>query len=204
MGLFLAASGIIGANRPAVEQGIAKFAVNHDGTFERCHGTTDDPDIAVISGAEANTTVLYPQEFVDGNEVSQFLSQELQKPVFSFHIHDGDLWMFILFNQGQRISQFNPVPDYWEQLPPHERAEWSSDANVVSRCVPGIEADSIQNYLVEWTDDLLSRNTKAYPEDECEYGVDWQMADFMQRIGLTYPVRDDGTIDGQTYRLQIR
>jgi len=51
---------------------------------------------------------------LEWDESSAFLSRELQAPVFSFHIHDGDLWMYILHVNGLAVDQFNPVPDYWD------------------------------------------------------------------------------------------
>lgn len=42
---------------------------------------------------------------------------------------------------------------------------------------------------------------KAYPDDEFGMGDCWQMADFMRKLGLPYPISDDGTILGVTYRL---
>jgi hypothetical protein len=203
MGLFLAASGVIGADSTAVERSVGSFATAHGGTFEPRSGTTDDPGIAVISQGGPNTTVLYPRGFMGWDDLSEHLSKELGVPVFSFHIHDGDLWMFVLFNRGARVAQFNPAPDYWDELEPEEKASWAGDADTVSRHVPGVSADSIRKYFVEWTEEIMSGGQKAYPDDEYPYGSDWQLTDFMRRLGLRYPVRPDGTPDGRTFRLRV-
>jgi hypothetical protein len=204
VGLFLAASGVIGADSAAVERSIGSFANAHGGTFESRAGRPDDPKLAIIAQCGPNTTVLYPRGFIGWDELSQHLSKELQLPVFSFHIHDGDLWMFILFDKGDKVTQFNPIPEYWEELDPQEKASWAGDAQAVCQHVRGLTPDSIKNYLVEWTEDVELSGRKAYADDEFAYGNDWQLTDFMRRVGLQYPDRNDSTLDGQTFRLRVR
>jgi hypothetical protein len=204
MGLFLAASGIVEADSSAVEHSVGSFANAHGGTFEPRSGTTDDPNIAVITQGGPNTTILYPREFMGWDALSQYLSKDLQAPVFAFHIHDSDLWMFVLFDKGETVTQFNPIPEYWEELDPREKATWAGDARAVCQHIPGVSIDSIKNYFVEWTGHIGGSGQKAYPDDEFAYGVDWQMTDFMRRVGLKYPVGNNGTPDGKTFRLRIR
>lgn len=204
MGLFLAGSGIVGRDSTAVESSLANFASTNAGAFEKRVGTTDDPNIGVMAAGGQNTTILYPRDFMFWDDLSQHLSKELQAPVFSFHIHDGDLWMFVLFDKGEWVDAFNPLPDYWEELDPAERTRWTGDALAVCRCVPGLNPASIKNYFVEWTPELEDSRTKAYPDDEFPYGSDWQLTDFMRRVGLRYPLRDDGNPDGPTFYLRVR
>jgi hypothetical protein len=158
----------------------------------------------VITESGPNTTILYPSQFMFSEESSQHISKDLQVPVFSFHIHDGDLWMFILFDNGERATQFNPIPEYWGELDPQEKFAWAGDVERLTRLVPGLSADAIRNYFVEWTVDIVASSRKAYPDDSFEYGVDWQLTDFMRRVGLKYPVRDDGSLAGETFRLRVR
>ena len=204
MGLFLSASGVIGADSVVVERSVGTFVKTKNGTFESRSGTTEDPNIAVITQGDKNTTILHPREFMEWDELSQHLSKDLQAPVFSFHIHDGDLWMFLLFDKGEMITQFNPIPDYWGELDPSAKASWSGDAEAVCLRVPGLSPDSIKNCFVEWTEEVSENGGKAYSDDEFEYGTDWQLTDFMRRVGLKYPIRNDGTPDGQTFHLRIR
>ncbi len=204
MGLFLAASGVIGADSAAVERSLDSIASARGGTFEPSSGTNNDPNIAVITQGGPNTTIRYPREFTYWDEVSQLLSKDLHVPVFSFHIHDGDLWMFVLFRNGETVVQFNPIPEYWEELDPEVKASWAGDAQVVCQHIPGLSPDSIKNYFVEWTEEVADGGRKAYPDDEFPYGIDWQLTDFMRRVGLKYPIRDDGSPEGNTFRLRIR
>lgn len=204
MGLFLAASGIIGADGAAVERSVAVFADTHAGTFEPCDDTTNAPDIAVITQGGPNTTLLHPSDFMHCEALSQHLSKDLQGPVFSLHIHDGDLWFFVLFAKGEEVAKFNPIPEYWEELDSQEKAAWAGDAQVVCQYIADLSPEAIRNYFVEWTEPLSGSGQKAYPDDEFAYGSEWQLTDFMRRVGLKYPVGDDGKPDGKTFRLRVR
>lgn len=204
MGLFLSASGVLSPDGNAVRNAIASYVAATGGTFERRAGTTNDRNIGVMQASESTTTVLYPDGFSDWDDLSKFLSVELKRPVFSFHIHDGDLWMFVAFNDGKEVAWFNPIPDYWEQVDDEERNRWAGNAQSVASLVPGLAAGSIERYFVPWTEDVLAAVQKSYDDDEFAIGVDWQLIDFMRRLGFVYPLDDAGTPTGETFYLKIR
>ncbi|MBN1764645.1 MAG: hypothetical protein JW860_05255 [Sedimentisphaerales bacterium] len=199
MGLFLALSGVIGAASSEVQEALADFARVRSGRFELAPGATDDPAIGVITVEGANTSVLYPAGFCEWDDASRHISRQLYKPVFSLHIHDDDLWMYVLFNNGQVAGCFNPVPQYWQELDPREKAVWKGDPEQVAHLVPGLSPDRIANYYVEWNLEN-TQDVKAYPEDEFTMGDCWQMCDFMNKIGLVFPLADDGAPLGRTFR----
>ncbi len=121
MGLFLALSGVVGAGPEEVKSSLSGFAQSHGGEFEFAEGIADDPNIGVITRDGSNTTVVYPDGFCEWNEASKYLSRTLKKTVFSLHIHDDDLWMFVLFHNGNEMSWFNPITDYWKELTREEK-----------------------------------------------------------------------------------
>lgn len=199
MGLFIALSGVIGATSDDVIEALSDFAQSQHGGFELAEGTTDDPNIGLITTDGPNTTVMYPDGFCEWDDVSKALSERLAKPVFSLHIHDGALWMFVLFQHGEEVGCFNPVPGYWEELLPEERKRWEGDAALISELIPSVPTEAITKYFVEW--DLDDEDpSKAYPDDEFTICDCWQMCDFMKRIGLEYPMGDDGSITGKAFR----
>jgi len=200
MGLFLALSGVIDANADEVKAALSEFAELQSGGFEEAEGTTDTPNISVLTSNGRNATVFYPNGFFEWDDASKYISQKLARPVFSLHIHDGDLWMFVLFRDGNEIGQFNPIPDYWEKLSPEERVKWKGDPFLIADVVPGVSIESIAKYFVEW--DLEAEDPpRAYPDDEFSFGDCWQLCDFMKKSGLEYPVGDDGSIKGETFKL---
>jgi hypothetical protein len=199
MGEFIALSGIVGAESSEVKMALSEYGRNSSGGFEPAEGTPGDSNIGLITRKGPNTTVMYPNGFCEWDDVSRFLSEKLSKPVFSLHIHDGDLWMFVLFRDGKEVGWFNPIPEYWEELSADARGKWRGDASLIASLIPSVSPDSISKYFVEW--DLDNENSdKAYPDDEFVTGDRWQMCDFMNKIGLDYPMPSDGALHGETFR----
>jgi len=199
MGLFLSMSGIIGKSETEVEICLRKYAENNSGGLENAELDHLDDNFCVISENKNNTTIFYPYGFLEWDDISIFISAELKCPVFSFHIHDGDLWMYLLYNNGKVIDQFNPIPDYWDDnLSDKEIAEQKGNAKLISELIPNVKIEDIDKYLVRWN--LEDDEWRAYPDDEFE-NIDWQVVDFMKKVGLEYPIDDSDKPKGQVFRL---
>ncbi len=194
-------SGVIGASSSEVFAALRSFAERQSSVCEHAGGSTDDSGIGVVTRDGENTTILYPSDFTDWDDASRHLSYTLSKPVFSLHIHDGDLWMYVLFNNGQEADAFNPLPEYWqENLPNDEKEHWKGNAEVVSQLIPSVSREAINKYLVEW-DLEQEEEKKAYTEDDFTFCDCWQMCDFMAKLGLRYPMGDDGSVLGDIFYL---
>ena len=203
MGLFLAMSGIVGAKKQAVEHALSSFVRTRDGAFRRTTRSTEEPNTLVLLDHESKCSVLYPWGFLEWDEASRHLSSELSAPVFSFHIHDEDLWMFVLFDRGEPVAQFNPLPEYWDDgISDDEKASWAGDAAKIATHVPGVTADAIGPYLRHWDFDD-EHPGKAFPDDQFHFQDCWQMCDFLKRVGLTYPLDDTGRAIGETYEFVV-
>lgn len=200
MGMFLSLSGVIGKTNKEVVDSLAKYASSLEGGLQAENLTTDDENCCVITEVNSNTTILYPDSYLEWDNSSQFISNDLNAPVFSFHIHDGDFWMYTLYYKGSIVDQFNPMPDYWdENISAEEMESWKGNASVVSNYVPGVNGKDIEKYLVYWTEEY-DETSKAYDSDE--YGrEDWQLLDFMKKVQLPYPLDDDWKPRGDTYKL---
>ena len=196
MGLFLAMSSVVGAKAAEVEACIGDYVAGRQGSFERVATQLPEEQEGRLLETQGGVTFVYPNDFTEWDEVSAKLSVDLKKPVFSFHIHDGDLWMFVLFVNGEEAVKFNPIPFYWAELEPEERAKWLPPASDVARYVPNVDAEQLAPYLVEWPDDGLAG--KAHLDDEFEY-IDWQVVDFLRRLRFRYP--DMG--QGVSYRFNV-
>ncbi len=203
MGLFLAMSGVANATRAAVEDALRAYATERGGTLETAGASADSTEALLIAESGSHVTVMYPGEFVQWDKASQYLSRMLGTPVFSLHIHDEDLWMYVLFSKGEQIDQFNPIPNYWlRKMPECEKELWLGNAAVVAQHWPGVVPESIGNYLFEWDLDE-GDSDMAYPDDEFPFNDCWQVTDFMRRLGLVYPIDDDGKVNASTYQFVI-
>lgn len=203
MGLFLAMSGVIGADKAAVESALRSFVETRKGTLQQETRGTEDPNTLVLLDDRSKCSVLYPCDFNEWDKASSYLSSQLGVPVFSFHIHDEDLWMFVLFDKGEQVSQFNPLPEYWDDsISEEERAIWSGNATLIASIIPGVSPDAISPYLTHW--DLDDEEPgQAFPDDEFPFHDCWQLCDFMRRIGLSYPLDGTGKVLGETYEFVI-
>lgn len=197
MGLFLAMSSVVGATRAEVESCVAAYVASRNGLLEVASSELSEDQEARLLETQAGVTFVYPDGFSEWDQLSAQLSVEVGKPVFSFHIHDGDLWMFVLFVDGEETVKFNPIPDYWEELEPEERATWLPSPDAVTQHVPGAKSERLAPYLVEWPVDGLPG--KAHPEDEFEF-IDWQVVDFMRELGFRYPEPGQGV----SYRFKVK
>jgi hypothetical protein len=183
-----------------VVNSLSHYAATVGGGLEKAHIPIDHHNCGVVEEGGGNTTIFYPYDYLEWDKSSQFISRELQAPVFSFHIHDGDLWMYMLYVNGEIVDQFNPIPDYWdENIDDAEMESWKGDARKIAKYVNAVSPKDIDKYLVRWDlDDEESE--KAYPDDEFAQ-EDWQLLDFMGKLGLPYPLDDDGMPKGDTFKL---
>lgn len=203
MGNFLALSGVIARSSDEVLASLTKYSKSVGGGIVPDNTlNSDDVNCCIVNEQNGNTTILYPYGFSEWDETSEFISRELNATVFSLHIHDSDLWMYLLYNNGEIVDQFNPVPDYWDKnITDEEFERWKGNASIVTQYISYVKSEDIDKYLVLWDiDEDEDENTKAYPTDE--FGKEeWQLLDFMTKLRLEYPLDDNNKPKGQLYRL---
>lgn len=201
MGLFLALTGIAGANADEVEKALAVYAAKMSGTLTPASpGSRPEDLLVILEASKQMVTVMYPADFMNWDEASAYLSQSLQRPAFSFHIHDGDLWMYTFFVNGEGADCFNPTPEYWGDISDEEMHQWTGHGETLCRHWPNLKGEQIEKYLIHWDlDDVGQQDRKAYPDDKFCIGQDWQLCDFMRKLGLTYPIDDNGHRLGKSY-----
>lgn len=202
MGLFLALNSIIGKSAADVAGSLDKFARKSGSKLEPVDSAPEAGQACSILESNGNTTVLFPDHFMQWDDAAAFLSEDLHTPVFSFHIHDGDLWMYVLYVDGKDADQFNPIPEYWDDTIGQEEMDlWKGDAETLAIYLPHIQAETIVNYLVHWDEDM-DTTKKAYPDDEYHF-EDQQLFDFMRRLQLPVPFNDHFEPLGNIYLLHM-
>lgn len=189
MGMFLSMTSVVGKTKDEVANSLIKYAGRAGGGFEKADLSIDHYNCCVLEEANGNTTIFNPYAYLEWDESSEFISRDLNTPVFSFHIHDGDLWMYALFVNGQTVDQFNPIPDYWdENIGDEEIQSWKGNAATIVKYISSVRREDIERYLVRWVLDA-EESKKAYADDEFVQ-EDWQLLDFMRKLGLPYPLND--------------
>ena len=180
MGTFLSLSGVIGKTQDQVVTSLTSYANSVKGNLQADDTiNSDNENSCIIQEQNGNTTIFYPNGYIEWDASSEYISKELKAPVFSCHIHDGDLWMYVLYFEGQIIDQFNPIPDYWEDIDEKEIKSWKGNASIVAKYIPNLEVKDIEKYLVRW--DVENEDSyKAYSDDEFT-NEDWQLTDFIKK-----------------------
>lgn len=200
MGMFLSLTSVAGKTQNEVVASLSDYAKSMGGGLEKENISIDNDNCCVIKEANGNTTIFNPYAYLEWEKSSAFISGELSAPVFSFHIHDGDLWMYTLFVNGNAVDQFNPIPDYWDENVGEEKIEsWKGNAETISNIFTNVKQADIERYLVRW-DVEAEENKKAYADDEFT-NEDWQLLDFMKRLQLPYPLDSNGNPNGDVYKL---
>ncbi|WP_052599664.1 hypothetical protein [Aureispira sp. CCB-QB1] len=184
MGVFISMTCAFGKSEDEVTKCLNEFF-----QLENENIGLTDIEVCTRNTSEENykVTILYPSGFYKWDNASKYISEKLKIPVFSFHIHDGDLWMYLFFEKGQLIDKFNPLPDYWDKISSEERKTWEGKPQIIADKITGVEAFQIKKYLTNWDYDSALR--KAYPQDEFENEA-WQVIDFMDKLGFVYPSND--------------
>ncbi len=89
--MFASLSGIIGKPEDEVAESLRNYALSVGGDLTGKDPGLENDNFCAIEEANGNTTIFYPHGYLEWDQSSAFLSRKLQAPVFSFHIHDGDL-----------------------------------------------------------------------------------------------------------------
>ncbi len=78
---------------------------------------------AYVSPTANNITVVYDRECEDQNEavleeVGGSLSRHFRCPALVSLVHDSDLYMYLLFADGEPVDAYNALPDYFDDEQP--------------------------------------------------------------------------------------
>ena len=142
-------------------------------------------DLTDIRYTEADgTTMAYLNFGCTGyDELAECLSIKLETAVLLLYIYDGDFWAYEFYEKGECLDKFNPLPDYFEDMDLEQIAQYKGNSKVIAEYFDVNEED-IEKYFIPWTDEV-GVDDKAYEKDEFGF-EDWQMGDFMKKIGHEY------------------
>lgn len=134
----------------------------------------------ILRAYPAGTLAALPASCADGSDAARALSRMAGGPVLLCHMDCGDFWGYELYDCGEEIDRFCPVPDYFGSVDAEVRSRCAGDPARLSRAF-GIPEGRISGYLRFWPED--GPGERAYPGDACgcEPG---QMWDFLASLGF--------------------
>lgn len=130
--------------------------------------------------------ILFNENSSGYEKLAECLSKEVGRPVLLLYIYDGDYWGYYFYNNGEFLDAFNPIPDYFGDVSDEEREKSSGNSAIIAQYFKIDEAE-IKDYLVEWTAEKEENfEDTIYEDDEFGQCEDWQLADFMKKLGYLY------------------
>lgn len=198
MGSIVSLSAVIGRSHKEVLNALGKYTELADGGIQEERQNVVDEYRCIITEEYGNTTVMYPDGFLEWDSASKQLSLELDTSVFALHKHEDALWLYILYEKGKRVDEFSPIPSYWDpKITEEEANQLKGDADLVSGCIIGVKPQDVEKYLISWD---KVKTKKAYPYDQYGFTSD-QMHDFMKAIRVPDPIPAEGVMPSLVYRL---
>lgn len=144
------------------------------------------PDACRFAVHGTGVSILFEEDFAGFEDIAGTLSTETGRPVLLLYIYDGDFWGYFLCDKGEVVDAFSPMPDYFDEISEEMQEQMKGNAALIAQYFH-VEVSSIDRYLIFWTEDVFEEEEKkAYEDDEFVIGEDWQMADFMRKLGYPY------------------
>jgi hypothetical protein len=182
---------IIGIDRVEPARALTAFQA-----FESEAGTP----IELVVGPSGAIVVLTGDILHDSESIVSTLSESLGVATIKLSYSDDVVWSYDLFSSGKCVDRFSSRPSYFGLPPGVTEADLAGSASIVAATWTQVKPDNIARYLTDkekLTDEEGS--AKAYPDDKHEAWDAWQMTDFMKKLGLDYPVDDEGELKWPPY-----
>lgn len=177
MGLFLETAIVNSKDLNKVKQSLEEISKEKT-KFEL------NPENCKFSQSEKGIQLLLNEDCVGYEELAKDLSEKISSYVMLLYIYDEDFWGYFLYDKGTEMDRFSPEPGYFGEDENSER--YSGNAEIISKYF-GTPKESIEKYLIEWTDEHYEEgDILAYENDEFAYTDCWQMTDFMNKLGFPY------------------
>ncbi|MEZ6139151.1 MAG: hypothetical protein R3B84_01140 [Zavarzinella sp.] len=110
------------------------------------------------------------------------------------------IWEYMLCENNDYVDFFSVSRKFWETYDEEthdDQQQWRGDYNKVAQLF-SVDASRISNYYqtweIDWTNPDYIENLieygKAYPDDQCCRGQVHQLVDFLNALGLGWPVHN--------------
>jgi hypothetical protein len=125
-----------------------------------------------------------------------------QLPWIALRIQEGSLWDYTLHRGTEKVDDFSPWPEYWEDPNQPGFAKFKEERRgnpEVLASVWSVPVERIERYVKQWGEiadpdvkDLVHHELtgKAYPSDRSPYGSYEQFFDVLRALGGKEPFID--------------
>lgn len=135
--------------------------------FTNCHVRTSDKSLcvkalqgtihsrALISESKNGWITVYDessesQDIEELRRLGQGISAGLKTAVFCFLVHDSDIFVYLLYDKGEFVDQFDSRPDYFGPVTDEHRREWAGNfGRLVKFAARGTTAEKIRKVLAK-------------------------------------------------------
>ncbi len=88
------------------------------------------------------------QDLEELRRVGQAISKKLKASVFCFMVHDSDIFVYLLYENGKFVDQFDSRPDYFGPVTDEQKEEWAGHFDKLLKLAKkGTKAESIAKVL---------------------------------------------------------
>ena len=130
-------------------------------TYSNCQVRTDSPEAVIaaltsllkepayVSPAVNGWVGVYPEGTrTDLDKLAKQLSKQLSCGVFTWNVHNNDIFYYTLFEDGKLRDEFNSSPDYFDPVSKGEMKRLHGKPEVlVPFCTPGVSTSQVQEIL---------------------------------------------------------
>lgn len=108
---------------------------------------------ALVSPSRAGWITVYveateTQEFSLLSSLGHGLSRQLETLAYATLVHDGDVFLYYLAENGRRMDEFNSDPEYFGPADPGEKAQFHGDPRVfLNYCIAGVTLRKVEGIL---------------------------------------------------------
>jgi hypothetical protein len=197
--------GLPNTQQNVASQLLTQFAIQQKCSLQKIRSHAEDFDVFTILDTPQGHTSIFCR-WSAWWDFHAFLIREFPKPILFFHMYEDDFWQYDLYVSGEIVDSYNVSLPFYEQENQPNETDLQMKPFTLSKYWPSINIKDINNYFTPWRqEEYIYINPvvseKAYNSDMYRRGDTWQLADFMQKLGLIFPISDNRVLLGQTYKL---
>jgi hypothetical protein len=154
--------------------------------------TPEGDFVELYENPSGHYLIMPGQMLHDAEGVARNLSLSLSASCILLHFSDDVAWSYDLFQAGHVLDSYNSRPNQFVKATEDQIVRLMGRPEVICSNWPDVMPEDISLYLSN--KELLAdgSESKAYGSDRSPEWDAWQLCDFMRKLGLEYPVDENG------------